>query len=69
MNKLLIRDHKKLFKQAMEVMDHQLFKIERVLPNEAVKKLQQVTIWLEYEERIILVPFTILVGSGWSIMV
>ncbi|MAQ89725.1 MAG: hypothetical protein CMM03_07720 [Rhodopirellula sp.] len=49
-NKLLIRRHQKLFKQAMEVMDYQLFKIERVLPNEAVKKLQQVTIWLEYEE-------------------
>ncbi len=49
-NKLLMRGHSDLYKQAMEVMDHQLFKIERVMPASAVTKLQQVVIWLEYEE-------------------
>ncbi|MBA64135.1 MAG: hypothetical protein CMJ76_17395 [Planctomycetaceae bacterium] len=49
-NKLLMRGHYDLYKRAMDVMDHQLFKIERVLPAEAVRKIQQVVIWLEYKE-------------------
>ena len=49
-NKLLVRGHSELYKRAIEVMDYQLFKIERVLPTAAVEKLQKVVIWLEYEE-------------------
>ena len=49
-NKLLMRGHAELYKQAVDVMDHQLFKIERVLSAQAIRKLQKVVIWLEYEE-------------------
>ena len=49
-NKLLMRGHSDLYKQAVDVMDHQLFKIERVLTAEAIRKLQKVVIWVEYEE-------------------
>ena len=49
-NKLLMRGHSDLYKQVISVMDYQLFKIERVVPPEAVQKLQKVMIWLEYEE-------------------
>ena len=41
-NKLLMRGNAELYKRAMEVMDHQLFKMERVLPTAAVEKLQKV---------------------------
>ena len=40
-NKLLVRGHSELYKRAIEVMDYQLFKIERVLPTAAVEKLQK----------------------------
>ena len=49
-NKLLMRGHSDLYKQSLEVMDHQLYKIQRVVPAAAVKKLQTVVIWLEYDE-------------------
>lgn len=49
-NKLLMRGNTELYKRVMEVMDHQLFKMERVLPAKAMEKLRKVVIWLEYEE-------------------
>lgn len=47
--KSLLENHPKLAAEALRVAENQLFNITRVVPEQAVKKLRQVPVWMQYE--------------------
>ncbi len=50
-NQRLINHDPKLTEQTLELLDHQLYKMERRLPAQAIEKLRSVPIWVELEDK------------------
>ncbi len=48
-NKELLTRDADLSKKALEQLDHQLYKVTRVVPAEPLKELKKITIWVEYD--------------------
>ena len=46
---LLADEHAKLLADVLAEMDNHLYRIERVVPAEAVRKLKKVVLWVEYD--------------------
>jgi len=49
-HKSLFREHQELGTKALELLDSQLYLVERTVPQPAVNKLQQIPIWLEVDD-------------------
>lgn len=47
----LAKDHADIEQQAVELLRVKCFDIARVVPTEALKRLREVTIWLEYDDK------------------
>ena len=48
-NKELLSDHAELCEKVLKLLKHQLYQITRVVPDNAVKELRRVPIWVEYK--------------------
>jgi len=48
-NKQLLSEHSRLSKDVLKLLKHQLYQITRVVPDEALKELRCVPIWVEYK--------------------
>ncbi|MHC4675930.1 MAG: anthrax toxin lethal factor-related metalloendopeptidase [Planctomycetota bacterium] len=48
-NNQLLSDHARLAEDVLKLLKHQLYQITRVVPDEALKELRRVPIWVEYK--------------------
>ncbi|MHC4440382.1 MAG: hypothetical protein ACYS3S_23790, partial [Planctomycetota bacterium] len=49
-NKELLSDHADLAKDALKLLKHQLYQITRFVPDEALKEIRNISIWVEYND-------------------
>ena len=47
-NKELLSDHNDLAEDVLKLLSHQLYQIARIVPDEALKEIRNVPIWVEY---------------------
>ncbi len=52
MNQILDANHPALAEKTRTLLKNQLYRIKRAVPTNALKKLQTVNIWIEYEDRL-----------------
>ena len=48
-NNELLKDHPDLSEKVLKLLGHQLYQITRKVPDEAVKELRRIAIWVEYK--------------------
>ena len=48
-NKELLSDHAGLAEEVLKLLNHQLYQIARIVPDEALKEIRNVPIWVEYK--------------------
>jgi hypothetical protein len=49
-NKELLSDHVDLAEDVLKLLKHQLYQITRIVPDEALKEIRNISIWVEYND-------------------